>query len=72
MPIQIAPWTWPSTDIGLIAKPQSTAAQTLSTVTLPSSRSTLTSTACAAYEKPMVEPTAPPRCLPPWNSGGQV
>jgi hypothetical protein len=20
----------------------------------------------------MVEPTAPPRCLPPWNSGGQV
>ena len=70
MPIHTAPCTWPSTASGLIAKPQSCATQTLSTCTTPVSVSTLTSTACAAYEKPAVEPTAAPRNLPPWVSGG--
>ncbi len=48
MPIHTAPCTWPSTLSGLMAKPQSSAAQTLSTLTRPVTGSTLTSTACAA------------------------
>src|SRR5580765_5555412 len=70
MPIQTAPCTWPSTASGLIAKPQSCATQTCSTVTAPVSSSTLTSTTCAEYENPAVEPTAAPRNLPPCVSGG--
>src|SRR5664279_2976150 len=70
IPIQTAPCTWPSTASGLIAKPQSCATQTRSTLTTPVSSSTLTSTTWAAYEKPAVEPTAAPRNLPPWVSGG--
>src|ERR1035441_3161107 len=70
IPIQTAPCTWPSTASGLIRKPQSCATQTCSTFTAPVSSSTLTSTTWAAYEKPAVEPTAAPRNLPPWVSGG--
>src|SRR5512146_3308237 len=70
MPIHTAPCTWPSTASGLIAKPQSWATQTRSTVTTPVSSSTLTSTTCAEYENPAVDPTAAPRNLPPCVSGG--
>src|SRR5437868_2042331 len=47
-PIQTEPITWPSTDTGFNARPQSCAAQTLCTVTWPVSSSTLTSATCAA------------------------
>ena len=70
MPIHTEPCTWPSTASGLIAKPQSCATQTRSTRTMPVSSSTSTSTTCAAYEKPALEPTAAPWNLPPCVSGG--
>ena len=41
------PWIWPSTSVGLIARPTSCAATTRRTFTVPSSMSTSTSATCA-------------------------
>ena len=41
------PWIWPSTSVGLIARPTSWAATIRRTVTVPSSRSTSTTAICA-------------------------
>src|SRR5438094_6750724 len=69
-PIQTEPMTWPSTETGFRARPQSCAAQTLWTVTIPVSSSTLTSATCAEYEYAGDGPTPAPLCLPPRASGG--
>ena len=41
------PWIWPSTSIGLIARPTSCAATIRRTSVVPSSRSTSTTAICA-------------------------
>src|SRR5262245_49178587 len=69
-PIQTDPITWPSTETGFRARPQSCAAQTLWTVTSPVSRSTLTSATCAAYEYAGEGPTPAPLNVPPRASFG--
>src|SRR5215469_7452387 len=69
-PIHTEPITWPSTETGFSARPQSCAAQTLWTLTSPVSSSTLTSATCAEYEYAGDGPTPPPLCLPPRASTG--
>src|SRR5579872_1701234 len=63
-PIHTDPITWPSTETGFKARPQSCAAQILWTVTSPVSSSTLTSATCAEYEYAGEGPAPPPLCLP--------
>ena len=59
-PIHTEPITWPSTETGFSARPQSCAAQILWTVTSPVSSSTLTSATWAEYEYEGDGPTPPP------------
>src|SRR5579859_2528952 len=69
-PIHTEPITWPSTDTGLRARPQSCAAQTLWTFTSPVSSSTVTSATCAEYEYAGEGPTPAPLNAPPRASLG--
>src|SRR3954452_15721571 len=69
-PIHTEPMTWPSTETGLRARPQSCAAQILLTVTSPVSSSTVTSATCAEYEYAGEGPTPPPLNAPPRASLG--
>src|SRR5690348_16442860 len=69
-PIHTEPITWPSTETGFNARPQSCAAQTLWTVTSPVSLSTLTSATCAEYEYAGEGPTPAPLKDPPRASFG--
>src|SRR5579859_321557 len=70
MPIHTEPITWPSTDTGFRARPQSCAAQTLWTFTSPVSSSTLTSATWAEYEYAGDGPTPAPLNAPPRASLG--
>src|SRR5215475_10613107 len=69
-PIHTEPITWPSTDTGFSARPQSCAAQTLWTFTSPVSSSTVTSATCAEYEYAGDGPTPAPLNCPPRASFG--
>src|SRR5260221_2823432 len=69
-PIHTEPITWPSTDTGFSARPQSSAAQTLWTLTSPVSSSTVPSATCAEYEYAGDGPTPAPLNAPPRASLG--
>src|SRR5229473_3291610 len=69
-PIHTEPITWPSTETGFRARPQSWAAHTLWTLTSPVSSSTLTSATCAEYEYAGDGPTPAPLNAPPRASLG--
>src|SRR5215831_7708516 len=69
-PIHTEPITWPSTETGFNARPQSCAAQTLWTLTSPVSSSTDTSATCAEYEYAGEGPTPAPLNAPPRASFG--
>src|SRR5215472_4746762 len=69
-PIHTEPITWPSTETGFSARPQSCAAHTLWTFTSPVSSSTVTSATCAEYEYAGDGPTPAPLNAPPRASLG--